>query len=525
MNIHRFILLTLCLFLPQDTDQDEHTCLDEFQECIEEYQECLEVVQICLDGDNTFELSLDDGEELSNSSINNNHSSASNNNNNNYTINAIVANNNNKLVSESEAELSYKSFSDVAAKIGADNVETSDFDNHSENKCQDKKRDNEDVSRSSRVVDGQKLVEESSEKDGYETCIDESLSDETCAKNEIKVDDKTPTNSDENLLASTTTSTFNSLHIGASANVTLSEPCLLNDIFDGRQILLDSKFDNLDHEDVTDDLDLKCYDNQDDSLDTDEFFLVQYPNEPKREVLKCNSEPNVLKHFHKPLRYQRRLFEYYNDYADCLELYNVHSTDNKLKEKNDALKLEETVKLVNVEEAKPVEEAIKLEHTAKLEHTVKLEHNVQLENTVKLEQIVKPEETVNLGNTFNAQDTVVNELDAAVGELEATVKPVKSAEVVANKLKLVEFVKLREADEPAKFVELELSAESEEELSVEDELSGGGVFDKISAAIRSGSAPDILDKSFVMLTYDPGPDMYRRKSAFDAAANFEEIDR
>lgn len=349
--------------------------MDEFQECLEEYQECLEVVQICLDGDNTFELSMDD-EDLS-SSMNNNH-----NNNYNYSNGLhTVSNNNNKFISESEAELSYKSMCEEKCEENKSsdkiNVNSDLKNNHVENKkCQG--NFNEDLSKSSKTVgveNNQKIHEElSSDKDGYETCIDESLSEDTCAKNEIKIDDKTPTNSNENLLAGA--NNFNNLQ---STNVTLSDPCLLKEIFvTGNQIILDTKLDENENDDNIDN-DLKCYDNQDDSLDTDEFFLVQYPH-AKHEVTKCYSEPNVVKHFEKPLNYQKRLFEYYNDYADCLELYNVHP----LTEDN-----------------------------------------------------------------------------------------------------------------------------------VKTELSDSEIFKNINLTVKSSSAPDILDKTFVMLTYDPGPNKIRRRSATD----------
>lgn len=351
--------------------------MDEFQECLEEYQECLEVVQICLDGDNTFELSIDE-EELS-SSINNNH-----NNNNNCTSEVNKVNNNNKFVSESEAELSYKSICeekcDDEENKSSDKISDDIKNNHILKKCQDN-FNNDDLSKCSKigVENSQKLHEElSSEKDGYETCIDESFSEDTCAKNEIKIDDKTPTNSNENLLAGA--NNFNNLQ---TTNVIThsSEPCLLKEIFaNTNQLILHSKLDENKNDDDNDFDNLKCYDNQDDSLDTDEFFLVQYPND-KHEVTKSNSEPNVLRHFQKPFCYQKRLYEYYNDYADCLELYNVNNKDEKCNDIN--------------------------------------------------------------------------------------------------------------------------------------ELSDSDIFNNIRLNVKSSSAPDILDKSFVMLTYDPGPQKLRRRSTLD----------
>lgn len=46
------------------------------------------------------------------------------------------------------------------------------------------------------------------------------------------------------------------------------------------------------------------------------------------------------------------------------------------------------------------------------------------------------------------------------------------------------------------------------------EMNDDDIFNEILLPFRSRSAPDIVDRSFVMLTYDPGPDLGRRKSAF-----------
>lgn len=47
-----------------------------------------------------------------------------------------------------------------------------------------------------------------------------------------------------------------------------------------------------------------------------------------------------------------------------------------------------------------------------------------------------------------------------------------------------------------------------------EELSDDFIFNDIFLPFKSRSAPDIMDSSFVTLTYDPGPDMSRRKSDF-----------
>lgn len=323
--------------------------MDDFQECIEEYQECLEVVQICLNEDNTFDLSpcASQLEELSHSSNNNNNEYVkevgngglvNNNDGETKTLNENNAKMSN--VSESEAE-SFKSMCDKS-EFRADTSQCNGNENKSKN-------------------------EELSEKDGYETCVDESFSEETCAKSEslpVKNDDRTPTNSNTNV-HQTATSVF--------ANSTASEPCLKEQF--AKIICLDSKLH-----------DLKCYDNQDDSIDTDEFFLVQYPEDLNcTEVTKSNSELNVVERFGTPSRYQRRLFEYYNDYADCLESYKIYECNE----------------------------------------------------------------------------------DEKIGEC------------------------------------------------VKRELSDEQIFSDIVLPFKSRSAPDIRDNSFVTLTYDPGPDKTRRKSAFE----------
>lgn len=48
----------------------------------------------------------------------------------------------------------------------------------------------------------------------------------------------------------------------------------------------------------------------------------------------------------------------------------------------------------------------------------------------------------------------------------------------------------------------------------QQEMSDDDIFNEILLPFKSRSAPDIMDRSFVMLTYDPGPDLSRRKSAF-----------
>lgn len=57
---------------------------------------------------------------------------------------------------------------------------------------------------------------------------------------------------------------------------------------------------------------------------------------------------------------------------------------------------------------------------------------------------------------------------------------------------------------------------------VTGEMSDDEIFNEIFLPFKSQSAPDIADGSFVMLTYDPGPDLNRRKSAFAAGCQINE---
>lgn len=54
---------------------------------------------------------------------------------------------------------------------------------------------------------------------------------------------------------------------------------------------------------------------------------------------------------------------------------------------------------------------------------------------------------------------------------------------------------------------------TEECCSVKKEMNDDEIFNEIYLPFKSQSAPDIADSSFVMVTYDPGPDLNRRKSA------------
>lgn len=49
---------------------------------------------------------------------------------------------------------------------------------------------------------------------------------------------------------------------------------------------------------------------------------------------------------------------------------------------------------------------------------------------------------------------------------------------------------------------------------IDAEMSDSQIFNDLFLPIKSRSAPDVMDRSFVTMTYDPGPDSGRRKSAF-----------
>lgn len=148
------------------------------------------------------------------------------------------------------------------------------------------------------------------EKDGYETCIDESLSEDVCAKINIESNLKT----DDIVQIPVKRSDL---------DYAVSEPCLT--FSKDNHLFLDSKQD----------VELKSYDHHnDDSLGADEFFLIQYPPD---QVMKCRSEPAVLNAFSEQClvqkSYIRRLEEYYNDYEHCMENYRV--CDKITEEPND----------------------------------------------------------------------------------------------------------------------------------------------------------------------------------------------
>lgn len=241
--------LNLGIFF-QDTEDDQ-TCLDDFQECIEEYQECLEVVHICIDEENSFNRSAstsqieDLGQNLINAQKNSNF----------FENNNLL-----KVKNDSDLDISYKSTND-----------------HLNNKIECDNKPLKTILKTDSLTQSDKT----SNQDGYDTCIDESFSDEAPRNNNPPDDDVTPTNSKFNI----------------------SEPCLVEP--HTNRIYLDTKQDD----------EPKSYE----WLGEDEFFLVQY------------SPEDVSKSFGdlRPRKLTYRLKEYYNDYKDCLESYKIYDNEEK----------------------------------------------------------------------------------------------------------------------------------------------------------------------------------------------------
>lgn len=244
--------------------------MDEFQECIEEYQECLEVVQICMYEDSSFNNS-DNGEIIGETDL------------------VLLDNQNNKITVCANGQKYLNVRNDSSTQ--SDKVPSS-------------------------------YHTQTDEKDGYETCVDESLSEDVCAKtapanqtlqnieSNIKTEDIVQT-----LPANRTDIVFKEFSVKRNNDLdcAASEPCLA--FGKDNHIFLDSKQE----------VELKSYDHHsDDSLGADEFFLIQYPPEQiGLHAMKCRSEPAVLDQCLVQTSYIRRLEEYYNDYEHCMENYRV----------------------------------------------------------------------------------------------------------------------------------------------------------------------------------------------------------
>ncbi|XP_044265647.1 inaD-like protein isoform X2 [Tribolium madens] len=277
----------------QDTEDDQ-TCLDDFQECIEEYQECLEVVHICIDEDNSsfnHSASTSQIEDLGQNLINAQKS---------LTESDFLENNNllkvkqKGSIGDSDLDISYKSTNDhLNNKIECDSKITPLKTVIDNNKALNK-------------ADSLTQSDKGSNQDGYETCIDESFSDEVPKNNNPDPEEEcTPTNSKMNISTPCTDSEAFTV-----VNAT-SEPCLTEQY--SNHIYLDTKSDE----------EPKSYD----WLGDDEFFLVQYSPD---EVSKSYGDL-------RPRKLTYRLKEYYNDYKDCLESYKIYTEDEKKTEMSDDL--------------------------------------------------------------------------------------------------------------------------------------------------------------------------------------------
>lgn len=287
--------------------------MDEFQECIEEYQECLEVVQICMYEDSSFNHSSHDSQtgdygQIMTNDVNNVNVCTSeklvNNTNTDVKTNLVLLDNQNNKISNvcGSGQIYLNIRNDSSTQ--SDKVPSS-------------------------------YHTQTDEKDGYETCIDESLSEDVCAKT-------TPANQnlqniERNIKTENTVQTLltfggiatRGFSVKRSVMDFTSEPCL---VFNrDNHIFLDSKQD----------AELKSYDHHnDDSLGTDEFFLIQYPpDQIASQTIKCRSEPVVLEEINAPClvqkSYIRRLEEYYNDYEHCRENYATYNQENVAEELSD----------------------------------------------------------------------------------------------------------------------------------------------------------------------------------------------
>lgn len=288
------------------SDTDDHTCLEDYHECIEEYQECLEVMHICLDdSQRSYACTPCDSHEdireefptrqkQTNDSINNvpqtEHFTAEN------------------TVKQSGADK--YSASDCVKKITSivDSIYDKQFSNLKSGSP--KTVSIQETRQSSKVKPISVVnVPDDSDREGYETCQEDLFSSES---SKLKMNN-------------TSNGNLNDDHSFLENNIDscVSEPCIRKKIFSKRNhVCLESKVD---------DIDLKSYDDQNNSFGADQFFLVDYIDDDVSEELqpevpdKWISEPNVTEERTISRRFRKFLREYYNDYADCLEEYRKYS--------------------------------------------------------------------------------------------------------------------------------------------------------------------------------------------------------
>lgn len=259
------------------SDTDDHTCLEDYHECIEEYQECLEVMHICLDDSR-----------------------------NSFAATPCGSSENIKIEESSGVESSVKdSMPQTENNKNSDSVQkmTSLVNYIYDKQFNSFKSDSTD-NRQLKVMDD-------SDREGYETCQEEVFSSDENSKSKLNYNNL----SDEHNFSDNT------------IDSSVSEPCIRKKIFSKRNhVCLDTR---------TDYVDLKCYDDENNSFGADQFFLVDYIDDDVSEEIptevpdKWISEPNVTEERVISRRFRKFLREYYNDYADCLEEYRKYADINK----------------------------------------------------------------------------------------------------------------------------------------------------------------------------------------------------
>lgn len=185
------------------------------------------------------------------------------------------------------------------------------------------------------------------EKDGYETCIDESLSEEVCTKSNFETTDddrcmETPTPFNTNGSKTKSLEALNT-HNNNNNNNNSFQSIALDDSIDPIDPTYleppdDYKSDNFVSTDDSLELSLYKEDNLhslqsyslSDFVETDEFFLVGCLDNStvvsENELSKSLIESSVPESYAVPITTTYRclrLKEYYNDYEDCLEEYNI----------------------------------------------------------------------------------------------------------------------------------------------------------------------------------------------------------
>ncbi|KAK9877484.1 hypothetical protein WA026_018594 [Henosepilachna vigintioctopunctata] len=293
----------------QDTDDDQ-TCLEEFQECLEEYQECLEVMHICVEDDRSFNTSSCNSqtEDLRlNESAQIELTSAKD------SKDLLI---NRSSIDESDLDVSYKSTNNtksIQSSKTFSNINPSLVSNHLQ-------RGDSQNTQSDKV---------SSEKDEYETCMEESLSEDN---KKVKVYQK-------NILESKQKG--NSMKYENMDNIHQYEgeflQVLISDTLNKYEPKVNGVNNKISFQQILDE-GLKCYDNSLYNDGADEFFLVQYPAEAAQSVKKSYSDSNVLESniiIENQVTYRKCLKEYYNDIQDCMEAFreamqHVEMTDDDI---------------------------------------------------------------------------------------------------------------------------------------------------------------------------------------------------